>query len=270
MRLVLALCLACSAASAQTVSLNGSMGADRALLIIDGKPRTVSVGSTVNGVKLLRLDEGQAQVDVGGNVMLLRIGAAPGRVGEAMGGSAGSRIVLTAGLGGHFETTGSINGRSVQFLVDTGATNVAISQGEADRIGLDKVERARLLAVILSAAELGRHLRRSPRKVLAIPVRLLSEDPRERWEEDTETVTVSRCGALVRSQHSAELDQRLRVLRPDEGRQARARVAWCPPERETNPLLAVEFIDSDNFWGLDWGAIETELMGQGDQPRSPN
>jgi aspartyl protease family protein len=45
--------------------------------------------------------------------------------------------VLTAGLGGHFETTGSINGRSVQFLVDTGATNVSISQGEADRIGLD-------------------------------------------------------------------------------------------------------------------------------------
>ncbi|TMH00940.1 MAG: TIGR02281 family clan AA aspartic protease [Betaproteobacteria bacterium] len=113
------------------------MGSDRALLIIDGKPRAVAVGSTVNGVKLLRLDEGQAQVDVGGNVMLLRIGAAPGRVGEARGGSAGSRIVLTAGLGGHFETTGSINGRSVQFLVDTGATNVSISQGEADRIGLD-------------------------------------------------------------------------------------------------------------------------------------
>ncbi|HEV8313485.1 MAG TPA: retropepsin-like aspartic protease [Burkholderiaceae bacterium] len=133
----LALCLACSGASAQTVSLNGSMGSDRALLIIDGKPRAVAVGSTVNGVKLLRLDEGQSQVDVGGNMMLLRIGAAPGRVGEAKGGSVGGRIVLTAGLGGHFETTGSINGRSVQFLVDTGATNVSISQGEADRIGLD-------------------------------------------------------------------------------------------------------------------------------------
>jgi len=144
------------------------------------------------------------------------------------------------------------------------------SMKEADRIGLDKVERARLLSVILSAAELGRHLRRSPRKVLAVPVRLLSEDPRERWEEDTDTVTVSRCGALVRSQHSAEIDQRLKVLRRDEGRQADARVAWCPPERETNPFLAVEFIDSDNFWGLDWGAIETELMSQGDQPRFPN
>jgi hypothetical protein len=139
---------------------------------------------------------------------------------------------------------------------------------EADRIGLDKVERARLLNVILSAAELARHLRRSPRKALAIPVRLLSEDPRALWEEDTETVTVSRCGALVRSQHSAEIDHQLKVQRPSEGTEAKARVAWRPPERESNPVLAVEFINSDNFWGLDWNAIEAELMSQGDQPRA--
>jgi hypothetical protein len=136
------------------------------------------------------------------------------------------------------------------------------SMKEADRIRLDKVERARLLTVILSAADLGRYLRRSPRKELVIPVRLLSEEPQDQWQEDTETVTVSRCGALVRSQHSAKLDQRLSVLRPDEGLQARARVAWSPPKRETNPVLAVEFIDSDNFWGLDWGAIEKEQSGQ--------
>jgi len=141
---------------------------------------------------------------------------------------------------------------------------------EADRIGLDKVERARLLNVILSAADLGRHLRRSPRKALVIPVRLLSEKPEELWQEDTETVVVSRCGALVRSEHSAEVDQKLRVFKKDERQQARARVAWCPRERETNPVLALEFVDSDNFWGLDWSAIERELASQGDQPRSPN
>jgi hypothetical protein len=95
-----------------------------------------------------------------------------------------------------------------------------------------------------------------------IPVRLLSEEPLDHWQEDTETVTVSRCGALVRSQHSAELDQRLSVLRPDEGLQTQARVAWSPPKRENNPVLAVEFIDSDNFWGLDWGAIEREQNNQ--------
>ena len=36
--------------------------------------------------------------------------------------------MLTAGLGGHFTTVGSINGRSVELLVDTGATTVAMSR----------------------------------------------------------------------------------------------------------------------------------------------
>src|SRR3974390_2556272 len=40
--------------------------------------------------------------------------------------------------------------------------------------GLDNLERAKLLHIILSASELGRHLRRSPRKAAAIRVRLSS------------------------------------------------------------------------------------------------
>jgi aspartyl protease family protein len=34
-------------------------------------------------------------------------------------------------------TSGSINGKAVRFVVDTGATNVALSQPEAERLGLD-------------------------------------------------------------------------------------------------------------------------------------
>jgi aspartyl protease family protein len=33
-------------------------------------------------------------------------------------------------------TGGAINGRAVEFLVDTGATTISLSQAEADRIGL--------------------------------------------------------------------------------------------------------------------------------------
>jgi aspartyl protease family protein len=51
--------------------------------------------------------------------------------------NAGREIVVTAGTGGHFITPGSINGRAVQFMVDTGATSVAISQADAERVGLD-------------------------------------------------------------------------------------------------------------------------------------
>jgi aspartyl protease family protein len=43
---------------------------------------------------------------------------------------------LTAGEGGHFTTSAAINNRSVEVLVDTGASTVALSQEDAQSIGL--------------------------------------------------------------------------------------------------------------------------------------
>jgi aspartyl protease family protein len=125
--------------SAQTVTLNGSMGTRQALLVIDGVPRVVEVGATVHGVRLLSLSATQAEVDVGGQRRLLLAGASQVRVGaadERVAGS-GGEIVLTAGSGGHFTTTGQINGKAVTFMVDTGATAIALGQADADRIGLN-------------------------------------------------------------------------------------------------------------------------------------
>ena len=68
----------------------------------------------------------------------LRLGAAPSRLGSGSAApGAGSAIVLPMGAGGHFSAAGSINGKAVNFLVDTGATSVALSQAEANRIGLE-------------------------------------------------------------------------------------------------------------------------------------
>ena len=126
----------------------------------------------------------------------------------------------------------------------------------ADRIEngdrrLEDFQRAQLLNIILSAAELGRHLRRSPRKALALPIRLISETPQKVWEEDTETIHVSQFGALVQSHRPVALNQQLRVQN-DKGQHARARVAWCPSGRDTRPVVAIEFLDHDNFWGMAW------------------
>ena len=128
-------------APAQSVTLAGTMGVDKALLVIDGQPRTLAVGATAQGVTLRRLADGQADVEVGGRAFSLRLGGAPARLAGAGNGDAanatGGDIVLPMGPGGHFGGQGTINGRSVQFLVDTGATTVALSQREANRIGLD-------------------------------------------------------------------------------------------------------------------------------------
>jgi aspartyl protease family protein len=46
-------------------------------------------------------------------------------------------VSLTADARGHFAAAGSLNGYPMTFLVDTGATSIAISAAEARRIGLD-------------------------------------------------------------------------------------------------------------------------------------
>jgi len=125
-------------ALAQTVSMAGSIGDSKALLMINGAPHTLAVGSTIKGVTLKRVMPGQAEVEIGGKVLTVAIGGAPASVGSGGGGGAtGREILIAAGPGGHFVTSGQINGKSVQFMVDTGATVVAMGRQEAERLGID-------------------------------------------------------------------------------------------------------------------------------------
>jgi aspartyl protease family protein len=134
--LSVALALAAGAALAQSVALQGMLG-NKALLIVDGAaPRSVAPGETHMGVKVLSTQGDQAVVDIGGRRHTLRVGDAPASVG-ASSAPRGNKIVLTAGSGGHFLTQGAINGRPVQFMVDTGATSVSMSVQEAERLGID-------------------------------------------------------------------------------------------------------------------------------------
>lgn len=121
----------------QTVAINGTLG-DKALLIVDGGfPKSVAVGATHMGVKVVSMQGDSVVVEIAGKRMTMRVGDAPASVGSNAGLAAGgSRVVLTAGPGGHFTSEGQINGRIVRFMVDTGATAVALSISEAERIGL--------------------------------------------------------------------------------------------------------------------------------------
>ncbi|MBK6008787.1 TIGR02281 family clan AA aspartic protease [Ramlibacter ginsenosidimutans] len=138
MRRLIALALACAAlgAAAQSVTLQGMLGA-KALLVVDGgQPKALAPGETFQGVKVLSTSGDQAVLEVGGQRRTVRIGEGPMHWGETLGAK-GNRIVLTAGSGGHFITPGAINGRAVQFLVDTGATSVSIGAADAERLGID-------------------------------------------------------------------------------------------------------------------------------------
>lgn len=122
---------------AQSVALTGVSGS-KALVVIDGAaPRFLSAGQSHQGVKLLSMQGESATVEVNGQRQTLRVGDAPVSVGRAApAGGGGQRIVLTADTRGHFLPPGQINGREVQFMVDTGATSVALGESDARRINL--------------------------------------------------------------------------------------------------------------------------------------
>jgi len=121
---------------------------------------------------------------------------------------------------------------------------------------LDNLDRAKLLHIILTASELGRYLRRSPRKVATIPVRIACEKMGGAWAEDSKTVLLSRYGASVQCSHAAKPGESLQIVRFDTGQKAEARVAWQRPFENDSMRIGVEFVNCDNFWGLDWAAVE--------------
>ena len=125
----------CGAAQAESVALAGMLG-NKALLVVDGStPKTVAPGETHQGVKVISTSGDQAIVERSGQRQTLRVGESPVSMGAGSG--RGSRIVLKESGGGHFLTSGQINGRAVQFMVDTGATFVAMSVTDAEHIGLN-------------------------------------------------------------------------------------------------------------------------------------
>ncbi|CDS53950.1 Transporter [Polaromonas sp. CG9_12] len=123
-------------AQAESVALAGMMGG-KALLIVNGTaPKTVATGETHQGVKVISTSGDQAVVEQSGKRQTLRVGQAPVSLGGGGGGGRGTRIVLTESSGGHFMTAGQINGRAVQFMVDTGATSIAMGAPDAERAGI--------------------------------------------------------------------------------------------------------------------------------------
>jgi aspartyl protease family protein len=108
----------------------------KALLTINGgAARIVAVGATTaEGVKVVATDGNTATIEIDGKKRVLRVGQ---NVAAQASGAGPARVVLTADSRGHFLANGNINGTSIRFMVDTGASLVSIGAGDARRIGID-------------------------------------------------------------------------------------------------------------------------------------
>ena len=110
---------------------------DKAVLMIDGKRRIVRIGDkSPEGVKLLRIRGEKVTLSVNGKQRSYKLGdfqsfttkfAKPEHV----------EVTVMSDNNGMYLTPGSINGQSVDFLIDTGATVITLNARAGKRLGIN-------------------------------------------------------------------------------------------------------------------------------------
>jgi aspartyl protease family protein len=127
--------LAAALGAEATTVLVMSVEHDRAQLLVNGSAvRSLRAGQTSpEGVRLVSADRGQAVIELDGRTITLRLGQSTVATAE-----------LKADARGHFVTSAFINGVETRALIDTGATLVALSRDEAQRLGIAHVAPARV------------------------------------------------------------------------------------------------------------------------------
>lgn len=110
---------------------------NKAVVSIDGVQRVLSKGKpSPEGVTLIKATSREAVLEVNGVRSSYALGRAISTGFEA-DTSDHKEFQISADPRGMFKTVGSINGHPVSFLVDTGATVIAMNDAQARRLGID-------------------------------------------------------------------------------------------------------------------------------------
>lgn len=130
------------AVHAATLDVVGIFPGKAVVAVDKAAPRSVGVGETVAGFRLVAVGSDSATFVVDGRRQTIPMGsylAGPADRGRA-----------TATIGqdgsGHYLAAGAINGSPTRFLVDTGATLVIVPAREADRLAIAYKEAPRAVA----------------------------------------------------------------------------------------------------------------------------
>lgn len=106
-----------------------------AVLNVDGQRKLVKVGQVgPSGVVVVSADSRGAVLRVDG---VERSYSLSREYSDGFAEAQKKQLSVAKGAGGHYWITGSVNSHSVQFLVDTGASSIALNDGHARRLGID-------------------------------------------------------------------------------------------------------------------------------------
>lgn len=130
-----------SPALATDVTVVGLFPSKAVVSVNGGAPKTIAVGQrTPEGVMLVGIGGETATLDVDGKRRTLKMG----QMYQAAAGGTGS-VTLQADGRGHFVADGAVNGGSMRFLIDTGATLISIPASEAKRVGVNYLQGSKTL-----------------------------------------------------------------------------------------------------------------------------
>lgn len=131
----LALLLLHAVAAAADINVIGLTSGKAVVSINGGKPQTMAAGKvTSDGVRLISATTESATFEVDGKRQTLTMGQT---ISIGGGSVSAQRATLLADNGGHFVTMVEVNGMSMRFMVDTGASLVTLSSGDARRAGIN-------------------------------------------------------------------------------------------------------------------------------------
>lgn len=104
-----------------------------AMLTIDGQRYTLKEGESADGVTLVFADTRLAIVEVNGERRELELSS---RISTDFEQPEKQSVAIIRNNKQQYITRGTLNGRAVQMLVDTGANIVVLSSADADRLGI--------------------------------------------------------------------------------------------------------------------------------------
>ncbi len=125
--------LSTAAAAVEQLQVQG-LFSGKAVLMIDGQRYVLGIGETSpEGVRVIAADSKSATLEVEGKQREYMLGT---RITTQYKKRPVVREQIAADARGMYFTFGNINGHSVKFLVDTGATSVAMNALDARRLGI--------------------------------------------------------------------------------------------------------------------------------------
>ena len=110
--------------------------ANKAVLMIDGNRHILAVGKTSpEGVKVISANSRGAVLEVNGKQGEYLLGNTS-TLNTVFSKRKSQKETVYLNSGGMYKTFGSINGRSVNFLIDTGASAIAMNSEQAKNLGI--------------------------------------------------------------------------------------------------------------------------------------